>query len=137
MIDKKYYKGKTESTSIQMLRFFITGASAVVIDMFLLYFFTEKINIYYLLSAAFSFTIAMTWNYAWCIRWVFSKRKITKVWLEYLLFAITGLVGLAINEFFIWFFTEHLGIYYMYSKLYTLVFVFFYSFYVRKYLLFG
>lgn len=132
----RLFSSKSSNTSIQMLRFALTGGFVTALDFVLLYVLTEYVGMYYLYSAAVSFWISMTINYGLAVRWIFPERKFKSKWVEYSLFIITGLGGLAINEFFIWYITEELNVYYMYSKIFPLIVLFLYSFFVRKYLLF-
>lgn len=132
----RLFSGKSSNTSIQMLRFALTGGFVTILDFVLLYLLTEYAGMYYLYSAGLSFWIAMTINYTLAVRWIFPERKFKSKLVEYSLFILTGIGGLAINEFLIWFITEELNVYYMYSKIFPLFVLFLYSFFVRKYLLF-
>jgi putative flippase GtrA len=46
-------------------------------------------------------------------------------------------VGLGLNHFFMWFFTEQVGLLYLISKLISAVLVYLWNFLVRKYALFN
>ncbi|MDP3066390.1 MAG: GtrA family protein, partial [Methanobacteriaceae archaeon] len=56
--------------------------------------------------------------------------------IEFGVFTIIGIVGLALNEVFIWAFTEKLQLYYLYSKIISAVIVLFWNFFARKFTLF-
>lgn len=57
--------------------------------------------------------------------------------IHYLISAGAGFItGAGFNELFIWFFTEHLHIYSLFSKIISGFTVFFFNFFTRKYVLF-
>ncbi len=129
-------KNKTSNLFIQLFRYTIVGGIAFVFDFGTLTILTEFFNIYYLLSAAIAFLLGLSVNYLLSIIWVFEKRTVKSKSIEFVVFSLIGLVGLALNEFFIWFFTEIAGIYYLLSKILSAVFVYLWNFFVRRYTLF-
>ena len=131
------FLGKTGNTLLQLFRYTFVGGFAFLVDFGTLAFLTEIVHIYYLVSAGISFLLGLTVNYILSIKWVFNSRKMEKQWLELLLFTVIGLVGLGLNELFIWVFTEIFFIYYLLSKIITTVIVYFWNFFARKYLLFS
>jgi putative flippase GtrA len=133
---RRLLKNKTNNTLIQLFRYTFVGGVAFLFDFCSLYILTEYFNIYYLVSAAIAFMLGLTINYLLSISWVFEKRSLKSKHLEFAVFALIGIIGLALNEFFIWFFTEIAGTYYLYSKLISTALVYSWNFFVRKYTLF-
>ncbi|MDH5325890.1 MAG: GtrA family protein [Gammaproteobacteria bacterium] len=129
-------KNKTNNTLIQLIRYTFVGGFAFTVDFGTLYVLTEFFNVYYLVSAAIAFTIGLLINYTLSVIWVFDKRAVQNKWLEFAIFAAIGMVGLALNELFMWFFTEVVGLYYMLSKMISTGFVYLWNFIVRKITLF-
>lgn len=127
---------KTDSIFIQFFRSIFVGGIATIIDFGFLYFFTEFLNIYYLTSAALSFILGLITNYILSIVWVFNRRKFAKKWLEFVIFAIIGVVGLILNELIIWYFTEYVHFHYLLSKVVSTIIVFLWNFLSRKFILF-
>jgi len=134
---KSFLLEKSDQTSIQLLRYTFVGAFAYVVDIGSLFFFTEYLRIHYLVSAALAFILGLITNYLLSIFWVFAKRSIQDCRVELMIFSIIGLVGVGINEFFIWFFTEITDFHYLISKLFSTGFVFFWNFFARKKMLFS
>jgi putative flippase GtrA len=100
------------------------------LDYGLLFFLTENVHLYYLLSSALSFTLANTLNFYLCARWVFpnsSRRR-----HQYPLFLFVGAVGLALNTALMAIFTSGLHWYYMFSKIIASSIVFFWNYFLRK-----
>lgn len=136
-IIEKLLKNQTENTFIQLFRYTFVGGVAFIVDFSLLFVLTEFLNIHYLASAAIAFLLGLTTNYILSIVWVFSKRRIRSRWFELGIFAVIGIVGLALNELFIWFFTEHIHFHYLLSKIVSTVFVYLWNFFARKSILFS
>lgn len=133
----KFLKEKTEETPIQFFRYSIVGGVAYIVDFGSLYLLTEYAGIHYLISAMIAFILGLVTNYILSIVWVFARRRVTKIQLEFSIFAFIGVIGLALNEFFMWFFTEQFGIFYLISKILTTVVVYLWNFGARKFILFS
>lgn len=130
------FKYKTNNFLIQFFRYTIVGSVAFVFDFLTLFVLTEYFELYYLFSTAIGFFVGLTTNYILSILWVFEKRLFSSKYLEFLLFTLIGLIGLILNELFIWSFTEIIGIHYLWSKIISTVLVYFWNFLVRKFVLF-
>jgi putative flippase GtrA len=128
---------KSDKTSIQLLRYTFVGGIAYAVDFGSLFFLTEVVKIHYLISAAAAFILGLLTNYTLSIFWVFSRRTQTSKRMEFLIFAIIGLVGLGLNEGIIWFFTDLVHFHYLISKVFSAIFVFFWNFFARKKILFN
>ena len=122
---------------MQLLRYTFVGGLAFLVDFGTLFILTEYVHVHYLVSAAIAFIFGLTVNYILSVKWVFNIRTVGNRWLEFLLFALIGLVGLGLNELFLWIITEILVIYYLISKIITTIIVYFWNFFARKYLLFN
>lgn len=132
----RLFRNKTNNTFVQLLRYTFVGGVAFIFDFSALFVLTEYCNVYYLVSAALAFLLGLAINYVLSITWVFEKRSIKSRYAEFLIFAVIGMVGLALNHFFMWFFTEILETQYLFSKLISTIFVYFWNFTGRKFTLF-
>lgn len=130
------FRKPTNDMRIQFFRYGFVGGTAFIFDFGLLYILTAYAGLYYLLSATISFLVGLIVNYILSIFWVFSSRSLSSRWLEFWIFAAVGVVGLALNDFFMWFFTNYSGFYYLYSKLFATGLVFLWNFFARKLSLF-
>ena len=135
-LSQKLLKDQTDKTKIQMFRYLFVGGAAFIVDFLSLLILTEFFGIYYLISAAIAFILGLIANYILSISWVFNKRKLNKRHIEFGVFALIGIVGLGLNEVFIWFFTQDLQIYYLISKILAAVIILFWNFFARKFVLF-
>ena len=130
------FVGKTNSTLLQLFRYTFVGGFAFIVDFGTLYILTEYFKVYYLVSAGVAFIFGLIINYFLSVKWVFNTRIMENRWLEFLLFTLIGIIGLGLNELFMWIFTDILVIYYLLSKIITTVIVYFWNFFARKILLF-
>ena len=130
------FRDNTDKTRIQVFRYILVGGAAFLVDCISLFILTQYFGIFYLISAALAFILGLAVNYLLSVRWVFNNRKLEKRSFEFGIFAIIGIVGLALNEFFIWFFTQDIQIFYLYSKILAAVIILFWNFFARKFILF-
>ena len=128
---------KSNKTHIQLLRYTFVGGCAYTVDFGALFLLTDYLKIHYLISAAIAFTLGLLTNYTLSILWVFSKRTVSNKQVEFLLFALIGMVGLGFNEAIMWFFTGLVHFHYLISKLISTLFFFFWNFFARKKILFS
>lgn len=135
-IGRKLIKDQTDKTSVQLFRYVFVGGAAFIVDFGSLFIFTEFFDIYYLISAAFAFILGLIANYALSVNWVFNRRSLGNAKLEFGVFALIGVIGLFLNEIFIWFFTDYLQIYYLLSKIIAAAIILFWNFFARKITLF-
>ena len=131
------FNGKTNNTLLQLFRYTFVGGFAFLIDFSTLFALTEYLHIHYLVSAGIAFIIGLIINYFLSVKWVFNSRSINNKWLEFGIFTLIGLVGLSLNELFIWMLTDIFLIYYLLSKIITALIVYSWNFFARKFLLFN
>jgi putative flippase GtrA len=137
MLLKRLLTGKADDTIKQLFRYGIVGGVAFIADFGTLFLFKEYAHVNYLVAAAMSFCIGLMVNYLLSIKWVFNQGKIENKFIEFTVFTIIGLIGLALNELMIWLLTEKLLMHYLLSKIITAFFVYFWNFFARKIILFS
>jgi putative flippase GtrA len=130
------FRDHTDKTRIQLFRYILVGGVAFLVDFTSLFILTEYFGIFYLISAALAFILGLTANYFLSVRWVFNNRKLENRNFEFGIFAIIGMVGLGLNEILIWFFTQDIQIFYLYSKILAAVVILLWNFFARKFILF-
>lgn len=100
----------------EFFKFCVVGAVGTIINLSILYILTEKLFVYYLTSAIFSFMIAMTSNFVLNKVWTFGENIKVEIGKKYLQFGLISILALLINLLFLYVFTEIWGIYYMISQ---------------------
>lgn len=130
------FKDPADSTHIQFFRYAFVGGIAFLFDFGILYALTEFAGVYYLVSATLSFLAGLAVNYTLSVAWVFTRHTLRSRWLEFWIFVAVGVVGLGLNDLFMWLFTGVAGMYFLYSKIVATVLVFLWNFFARKLSLF-
>lgn len=117
----------------QIIKFGIVGVLAAVIDFGLLAILTEFLGIHYLLSAAISFTVATVFNYIASMKFVFDSRyEKGHKHQELFIFVVLSLIGLGLNQVFMWFFVEITVLHYIIAKVLATILVMAWNFISRK-----
>ena len=116
---------------IQLIKFGIVGVIATLVDLGVLMFLKEKMNVDVLVSSAVAFTVSVIANYILSMMFVFKGGKNGKV-KEFLIFVVLSIGGLVLNQFLMWLGTEILMIYYIWVKFFAMLFVPAYNFITRK-----
>ena len=117
----------TKKLFSQIIKFGFVGGTAFVIDAGLLFLLTEFCGIHYLISGMISFTASVIYNYILSVKWVFANKT-----QEFIVFIVLSVIGLGINQLFMWLFVDMMHIYYMLSKIIATVIVMVYNFITRK-----
>lgn len=135
-MNRFFVKSAQNPLLIQMARYSASGFVAFSIDIGSLFLLSEYLGIHYLLAAIISFCLGILTIYYLSVTWVFNKRSFLKRHHEFGVFAVIGLIGLGLNELFIWIFTEFADHHYLVSKMIATILVYFWNFFNRKYILF-
>jgi len=101
----------------EFFKFSFVGGIGTLVNITILYLLTERVGIYYMLSAISSFVIAMTSNFLLNKLWTFKESIKSDIGKKYLQFGLVGVSALLINLFFLYIFTEIFGIYYIISQI--------------------
>lgn len=133
----KLFKEETDNIFLQFFRYIFVGGASFLIDFFLLYFFSDFIGIYYLISAFLSFLISLLFNYILSTKWVFNENQIDNFATEFNLFLLIAIIGLIFTEIILYLCTDILGIYYLFSKIISAAIVMFWNFLARRYMFYG
>lgn len=131
-IIKELFFEKTNDTKIQFLRYIFVGGFAAVINIGSLYIFTDVLHIYYLISNVISFILGLLCNYILSKLLIFTTEKQMNKFIEFITYAIIGVIGLGLDTLIIWLATNIIGIYYMLSKIISTGLVFIWNFVARK-----
>lgn len=134
---RKCLLGQEDDTLAQFVRYGFVGASAFVVDFSSLWILTDCFDLYYVYSNMIAFTIGLVYSYILTVLWVFKESTYQNKWVEFVVFAIIGIIGLVLNTKLLYWMTEYLAIYYLVSKIMATIVVLFWNFFARKYLLFS
>ena len=115
----------------ELVRFLFAGGSCLLLELALLYAFTDGLGIYYLYATALSFSITVVVNYLVCRYWVFRTQKKQSA-KAMTVFVGSSITGLGINQLCMWIFVSGIGIYYMLAKLLSAAIVTAWNFVLKK-----
>lgn len=120
----------------EFIRYGVASLVALTADIGSLWLLTDIFGFSYLLSGALAFTIGLIAIYFLSVYWVFEKRAVGSRTAEFAIFALIGLVGLGFNEAILYVLTSLFGVYYLVSKIASVLVVFSWNFAARKWVLF-
>jgi putative flippase GtrA len=131
------FAGRTESTLLQLFRYTLVGGLAFLVDYSSLFLLKEFGGLHYLWAAALAFILGVVTNYCLSVTWVFGKRAVQNRQIEFLIFALLGVLGLGMNELAMFLLTSVAGLHYLVSKLVSTAITYAWNFISRKTLLFS
>lgn len=152
---KKIFVEGTNNTFIQFFRSLFVGGIATVADMAVLILVRELFRVPEDISVVVGFIVGLTVNYIISNVWVFSKAKVKNRVLDFVVFAVIGVIGLGLTQLIIAPFAMD-GIfgkgflvsggyipfiptdkYYIIGKCIAVVLVYMWNFFARKFLLYN
>ena len=116
---------------IQLIKFGNVGVIATLIDLAVLMLLKEFMHVDVLVASAVAFSVSVIANYILSMLFVFESRGNSKV-KEFLVFVVLSVGGLLLNQFIMWIGTKIMTVYYLWVKVFALVFVPIYNFITRK-----
>lgn len=116
----------------QFMKFGIVGVMAFVIDYGFMIFLTEVFGVPYLISTTVSFIVSVIFNYFASMRFVFKRKDDMSRKREFIIFAVLSVIGLVINDVFMWLMVDFLYIDYRISKIVVTFIVAVWNFVTRK-----
>ena len=116
----------------QFMKFGIVGVIAFLIDYGLMVALTEFFGVPYLISHTISFTVSVVFNYVASMRYVFERRDDMSRHREFIIFVVLSIIGLILNDLFMWLFVSVWLIDYRIAKIIVTVLVAIWNFVTRK-----
>lgn len=124
------------SVAREWLRYVAAGLVALAVDFGAYVGLIRLGGVNYLLAAPAGFALGLATIYAFSIRWIFRHRRLSDARLEFALFGLIGLGGMALNQGVIYGAVEWLALSYEMAKIVSAALVFCFNFAARKALLF-
>jgi putative flippase GtrA len=95
----------------KFLKFIIVGFSGMVVDFSITILLKEKLKVHRYISSSTGFILAASSNYLFNRFWTFESNN-PKVFLEYGTFLLISVIGLFINNLFLFLFEKKLRFYF-------------------------
>lgn len=127
---------KLKGIAKEGIRYFVASALALGIDMATLGGLVYFAGMHYLLAAPLGFAAGLGLIYLLSVRWVFAERRLVDRRIEFTVFALIGLAGMAINELVLYVGVDRFGLSPVQAKVPSAALVFCFNFASRKILLF-
>ncbi len=115
----------------KFVRFAVSGAIGTLVDLALLFIFTEWFAVWYLISSVFSFLFGSVTHFTVSRFWVFKNFEKT-FWRQYASFFLVHLGGLGVNTLALYILVEYAHIYYLIAKIITVFFGVSWTFWANK-----
>ena len=116
----------------QFMKFGVVGVIAFIIDFGVMVFLTEVFAVPYLISTTIAFTVSVIFNYVASMRYVFVRKDNMSRRREFIIFVLLSVIGLVLNDVFMWLLVDFFFIDYRISKIITTVLVAIWNFVSRK-----
>lgn len=116
----------------QFMKFGVVGVIAFIIDFGVMVFLTEVFAVPYLISTTIAFTVSVIFNYIASMRYVFVRKDDMSRRREFIIFVLLSVIGLVLNDVFMWLLVDFFFIDYRISKIITTVLVAIWNFVSRK-----
>ena len=143
---KEIFIEGTNNTAIQFFRSLFVGGIATAADMAVLIAVRELFKLPEDICAVIGFVFGLTVNYIVSNLWVFSKAKVKNRALDFIAFAVIGIIGLGLTQLI----SEGILVknrlfgsliptdkYYIIGKLISVVLVYMWNFFARKFFLYN
>ena len=98
-------------------RYLAAGGSAAVVDLGLLYAFTEWFGLHYLLSAVLAFIAAFCVSFFLQKFWTFQDHSVERVHAQVVLYFVIAVGNLGLNTLLMYFFVEQLHFWYFSAQI--------------------
>lgn len=152
---KKLLVDHTSHTGIQFFRSLIVGGIATVVDMLVMILIRELFHAPESVGVVFGFIVGLAVNYIVSTFWVFSKAKVKNRIVDFIGFAVIGIIGLGLTHLIVepfsvqgmfgtGFFVANQSFgsllptdkYYIVGKALAVVIVYMWNFFARKFILY-
>ncbi len=117
----------------QFIKFGIVGASGILVNLAILFLFTETFKLYYVFSEVIAFLVSGVNNYILDKIWTFQEVLKEKIVRKYSRFIIISIITLIVNLYLLFFLVEILNIWYILAELEAIIFVFILNFIGNKF----
>ncbi len=108
----------------RFVKFCLVGASGVLVNMFFLWFFTEKVKLYYLLSSLLAIEISLLSNFVLNDLWTWhdrGKEGKTEYFKRMLQYHISSSAAILTNFSLLWILTGIFHVYYLISNVFGIL----------------
>jgi glycosyltransferase involved in cell wall biosynthesis/putative flippase GtrA len=121
----------------QIIRYIISGGTATMADLILLYLFTDVFGIWYLFSAILAFCLSFFVSFFLQKYWTFRDREQEKIYRQMGLYLAVAVTNLGLNTLLMFLLVDILGIWYLLAQVLVISVIAVESFLIYKFLIFN
>ncbi len=137
-LDKEDMLGRISLFAKHAFKYYLVGASGVLVNLGILFALTEFVGLWYLLSSTIAIYVSITSNFLFNKTWTFRDTVIKqRDFLMYGKFIGVSLVGMGIQLGFNYMFVEKLSVYYLLAALMSIMIASSVNFVLNRRLTFG
>ncbi|MEK6834584.1 MAG: GtrA family protein [Thermoproteota archaeon] len=137
-LDKENKLGRISLFAKHAFKYYLVGASGILVNLGILFVLTEYGELWYLLSSAIAIYVSITSNFLLNKSWTFRDTVIKqRSFLMYGKFIGVSLVGMGIQLGFNYMFVEKLSVYYLLAALISIMIASSVNFVLNRRLTFG
>ena len=118
-------------------KYLISGGTAAVTDLGLLFIFTDLIGLWYVISAALAFAFAFFVSFFLQKFWTFRDNTKDRMQAQMAVYLSLGLINLGVNSYGIYLLVEYLSLWYLLAQVIMGGSIAVYSFLIYKFLIFN
>ncbi len=100
----------------QVARYIISGGTAATVNLLLLYFFTDRLAIWYLFSTVLAYIVSFFVSFFLQKFWTFRDSRKDQINKQLMIYAGIAIFGLCFNVLLMYFLVDVLRIWYMFSQ---------------------
>jgi len=120
-----------------VMRYLSSGGIGAVINLSILYFLTDVVGIYYILSSIIAFLISLVVSYTLQRKWTFKHKNISYTHEKFIIFTIIAIINLGANTILLYTFTDIVGIHYIISQIFSMGIIAIWSYFLYKIIIFS
>lgn len=137
-LDKEDKLGRISLFAKHAFKYYLVGASGILVNLGILFVLTEYVGVWYLLSSGIAIYVSITSNFLLNKAWTFRDTVIKqRGFLMYGKFIGVSLIGMGIQLGFNYIFVEKLSVYYLLAALISIVIASSVNFVLNRRLTFG
>ncbi len=122
----------SKSKITEFIRYCIVGAIGTLVNLSILYFFTEVLSFYYLISAIIAFFFSVINNYVLNKVWTFKEKIQELIVRKYFKFITLSLISMTVNVSILFFLVEFFNIWYIFAEMIAILGAFLINFLGNK-----
>lgn len=115
-----------------ILKYIISGGTAAAVNLLLLFFLTDVLGFWYVISAVLAFIVAFIVSFCFQKFWTFEDRSTERVRAQATVYFVVAIVNLTINTVLIYSFVELLAIHYLIAQIFSGIIIACESFFIYR-----